>query len=249
MSQSNFAFSTLQRWLIFSGLLAAGIWVAYAKGLIGLMIASDRSSLSAVILAFFLLFSAIAGWRAWRLGRELQATFDLSQRARGPATILELTGQSVIRVAGASETTSIAHQHLAFLAEKYRHQGSITGQDLLLDRLEVSLRRGHQTGWFVADLMIRLGLLGTVIGFIFMLSSIATVENVDLHTMQQLLSNMSGGMRIALYTTLAGLSAGILLGFQYQLLDQAADHLLAEIIELSEVHAASHLRLFIEQTG
>ena len=33
--------------------------------------------------------------------------------------------------------------------------------------------------------------------------------------------------------------AGILLGFQYRLLDGAVDRLMAEIIELSEVHVAA----------
>jgi biopolymer transport protein ExbB/TolQ len=53
---------------------------------------------------------------------------------------------------------------------------------------------------------------------------------------------MSIGMRIALYTTLTGLAAGMLLGFQYRLLDQAVDRLMAEIIELSEVHITAQLR-------
>ena len=34
----------------------------------------------------------------------------------------------------------------------------------------------------------------------------------------------------------------MLLGLQYRLLDQAADRLMAEIIELSEVHVISELR-------
>jgi hypothetical protein len=52
---------------------------------------------------------------------------------------------------------------------------------------------------------------------------------------------MSDGMRIALYTTLTGLIAGMLLGLQYQILDRAADRLLALIIEISEVDLPRHL--------
>jgi len=90
-------------------------------------------------------------------------------------------------------------------------------------------------------MMLKLGLLGTVIGFIFMLGSVTAVDSVDVKTLQTLLTSMSDGMRIALYTTLAGLSAGMLLGFQYQLLDRTADRLLALIIEISEVHLPRHL--------
>jgi len=74
---------------------------------------------------------------------------------------------------------------------------------------------------------------------------VSNVSSIDLPALQLLLTNMSDGMRIALYTTLTGLGAGILLGFQYRLLDNAVDHLMAEIIELSEVHVAPQLRALI----
>jgi biopolymer transport protein ExbB/TolQ len=86
-----------------------------------------------------------------------------------------------------------------------------------------------------------------VIGFIYMLGSISQVTSVDIQALQQLLSNMSGGMRIALYTTLTGLGGGILLGLQYRLLDQAVDRLMAEIIELSEVDITAELRQLLAE--
>ena len=78
--------------------------------------------------------------------------------------------------------------------------------------------------------MIKLGLLGTVIGFIFMLNSVAQMETTDLNAAKLMLTQMSGGMRIALFTTLAGLSSGLILGVQYQLLDRAADKLFGLIV-------------------
>jgi biopolymer transport protein ExbB/TolQ len=35
--------------------------------------------------------------------------------------------------------------------------------------------------WFTADLMIKLGLLGTVIGFIYMLGSVTGIEQIDIN--------------------------------------------------------------------
>ena len=96
--------------------------------------------------------------------------------------------------------------------------------------LQQQVRAGHASGWFVADLMIKLGLLGTVIGFIFMLNSVAQMETTDLNAAKLMLIQMSGGMRIALFTTLAGLSSGLILGIQYQLLDRAADRLFGIIV-------------------
>lgn len=245
MYSSN-SHGTFNRWLIFSGLLLFGLYLAYSEGLLGALLDHDRSHLSIVILAFFVAASLHVGMLARRLGRETEITAHLTATALGDRPLLSLGDDRSIKVDAHPAHTSFAHEHLAFLAEKYRAFGSISGQDLLLDRLDNRIRRGHETGWFIADLMVRLGLLGTVIGFIFMLGSISNVESIDLEALQQLLGNMSEGMRVALYTTLSGLSAGILLGFQYQMLDQGADRLLADIIELSEVHAIGHLRSFAQ---
>ena len=104
--------------------------------------------------------------------------------------------------------------------------------------LEQRVHAGHASGWFVADLMIKLGLLGTVVGFIFMLNSVAQMETTDLNAAKLMLTQMSSGMRIALFTTLAGLSSGLILGAQYQLLDRSADRLFRQIIRLFDTGSA-----------
>ena len=49
--------------------------------------------------------------------------------------------------------------------------------------------------------------------------------------MQTLLAEMSSGMKVALYTTLTGMLAGITLNIKFNLLDWAVDHLLNDIKE------------------
>lgn len=241
------AYSTFYRWLIFFGLMVFGAFAAFHNDLFSALISTDNSHLSVVIVVMFLLASLDAGRRAWQLGTELCRTIELSQRAQSKQTLFEhRRDEDLLSFVDADHTRSFAHHHLLLLANKTVQHGELCSQDLLLERLENTLGRGHETGWFIADLMIRLGLLGTVIGFIFMLGSVANVSSVDIHALQQLLTNMSAGMRIALYTTLTGLGAGILLGFQYRLLDSAVDRLMAEIIELAEVHITPQLRSLIE---
>ncbi len=242
MSHCSGAYSTFYRWLIFFGIVAFGGFVALSNGLVDTLLQTDESYLSGVILVVFLLASLDAGRRAHQLGRELCVTMQVAQRARQHEPLFRIHPESGVQFSDGEAGQSFAHHHLLLLANKTFQQRALCGQDLLLERLENALGRGHETGWFLADLMIRLGLLGTVIGFIFMLSSVANVASVDIHALQQLLTHMSAGMRIALYTTLTGLGAGILLGFQYRLLDGGVDRLMAEIIELSEVHATAHLR-------
>lgn len=101
----------------------------------------------------------------------------------------------------------------------------------LLEVLDIRIRSRYAFGFIVADLMLKLGILGTVIGFIIMLGSLSNLNSVDITVMQTLLAEMSGGMKVALFTTLAGMLAGILLNIKYNLVDWAVDHLLNDIRE------------------
>ena len=240
------AYATFYRWLVLFGICLFGFFVAFEHDLLTRLLLTDESYLSGLILALLLLASLDAGRRAHHLGRELCKAMQIATRVRAGESLFQYHPDKGLVLEQHDDGESYAHHHLELLANKTYQHGALCSQDLLLERLENALGRGHETGWFLADMMIRLGLLGTVIGFIFMLGSITNVSSVDIQTLQQLLTDMSGGMRIALYTTLTGLGAGMLLGLQYRLLDQAVDRLMAEIIELSEVHVTAELRRLLD---
>ncbi len=109
-------------------------------------------------------------------------------------------------------------------------------QSLLLEAFEAELRLGHELGWFVADLLLSLGLLGTVVGFILMLAPISDLDTSDQTALQAALAAMSGGMAVALYTTLTGLIGGILLKVQGFFLDGAVHELVRRMTRLTEVY-------------
>jgi MotA/TolQ/ExbB proton channel family len=88
----------------------------------------------------------------------------------------------------------------------------------------------HETAWWFAAAVIKLGLLGTVVGFIVMATQIGRMPSFDLDQVQNLLKQMTQGMAIALYTTLVGLIANLWLGVQLLLLDRLADRLAADIL-------------------
>lgn len=242
------AYKTFYQWLIFIGLVVFGLYLAHYHGLLVTLVSNDKSYLSVVILGLFALACLNVGRHALYIGQQNRITEQLIQDSQSSNHLFSLNSDNQIQINSSSNEHSLAHEHLNLLAQKSTWHGQIGDQTLLLDRLENRIRRGHETGWFIADLLIRLGLLGTVIGFIFMLGSVANLSAIDLQTLQHMLSNMSSGMRIALYTTLSGLTSGILLSFQYQLLDQGADRLLADIIELSEVHVVKHLQHIVNHS-
>jgi MotA/TolQ/ExbB proton channel family len=96
----------------------------------------------------------------------------------------------------------------------------------------------HETAWWFAGAAIKLGLLGTVVGFIVMATKIGQVPSFELGEVQTLLKQMTLGMAIALYTTLVGLIGNLWLGLQLLLLDRLADRLAADMLH-GAAHAAS----------
>ncbi len=101
------------------------------------------------------------------------------------------------------------------------------------------LRSPLELGSFVIDVLIRLGLIGTIIGFIMMLQSFVSGPSPTAENIQELLITMSSGMGTALYTTFAGLVASTLLALQHQLLNRNVEGVVAALIRLSDTR---HLR-------
>lgn len=203
-------------WLIASAALAFAAVALWRTGVANRLLAGDHSHLSAVIMALFALGQAHVGWLAWRLsGQQAIASRSSLNGVHDP-----LPDGPVGRLLGALRVLP---------GEPAERKDRIA---LLLDGLERRLNAPLRSGWLAADTLLKLGLLGTVIGFVFMLGSVASLEDYDLSAMQSILTTMSGGMRVALYTTLTGLSGGLLLGVQYHLLSNQVDYLLADISDL-----------------
>jgi len=80
-----------------------------------------------------------------------------------------------------------------------------------------------ESGWFASDLCLSIGMVGTVIGFITMMSGFATIDVSNMTTVQDMIKGLGAGMSTALYTTLVGLICSALLKIQYFNLSQAID--------------------------
>jgi hypothetical protein len=120
-------------------------------------------------------------------------------------------------------------------------------QTLLLRGFADTLRGPNQFGSFASDALMKLGLLGTIIGFILMLAPIAGLDAADRASVKTSMGLMSDGMAVAMYTTLAGLVSSILVQAQYYMLDDATANLFALATDLTEVFVISTLER--EQDG
>ena len=82
--------------------------------------------------------------------------------------------------------------------------------------------------------MIKLGLLGTIVGFILMLGPVVGLNNGDETSTRAAMAMMSEGMSVAMYTTLAGLVGSILLRAQYFMLETATVAAFWDLTRLAE---------------
>jgi hypothetical protein len=74
--------------------------------------------------------------------------------------------------------------------------------------------------WFISDACMSLGMVGTLLGFLIVLSSsFGSIDAADTEAMKTVITAMGSGMGTALLTSLVGLGASILLKFQLVVLE------------------------------
>tara|TARA_Y100000590_G_scaffold112434_1_gene128251 strand:+ start:1402 stop:1944 length:543 start_codon:yes stop_codon:yes gene_type:complete len=113
---------------------------------------------------------------------------------------------------------------------------------ILLDLFADKLKSESKIGSFISDSLFKLGLLGTIIGFVLMLQPISSIDSFDEISIKNALTSMSAGMSIALFTTLSGLIGGLLLKMQYYFLEDASEKLFYLTSELSEIYLIKSIK-------
>ena len=232
----------LLRWLIFTGLWVFALVLLWRFGLVRQMIASDRTYLSSIIALLYVATSLHCLWRTIVIAREGDAARRTGTLIASGSGGLDLDGDAVVVEGAGLLPSGLIAAHIRDLAVKARLQGSRKiDQTLLLRGLASRLRGSNQFGAFASDTLIKLGLLGTIIGFIMMLAPIAGLDPSDRATIRSSMNLMSDGMAVAMYTTLAGLVGSILVRIQYYMLDDATAKLFAFAVGLTEVRVVSIL--------
>ena len=154
---------------------------------------------------------------------------------------LRVVGEDVLAADGTKLPRGHITAHIRNLILKAGLQDGNIDQTLLLRGLADALRGPNQLGSFASDSLMKLGLLGTIVGFILMLAPIAGLDAADHASMKTSMGLMSDGMAVAMYTTLAGLIGSILVQTQYYMLDEATAKLFALATDLTEVFVVSVL--------
>jgi hypothetical protein len=228
----------LLRWLILMSLTVFGLTTLWQLGIVQVMLRTDRTFISSLILALFALTSLHCLVQIWHISKELVAARSFQSELR------EDPDRPVLAVGDLQRAPkgSAVARHVANLVAKARSQGGgRVDQTLLLRVLANQLHGRERLGFFVSEALLRLALLGTALGFILMLIPIAGLSAFDPDTLRKALSGMSGGMAIALNITVTGIGTALLLKLQYFFLGMGVVDLVNTITEVTEVHVISVL--------
>ena len=230
-------YNLLLKSLILVGLVLFGFFVLSDRGLLSIALESDRSYISYVILLLYGVLSLHWLVLVKQLATDTKVVDDLNTRIND----LKPGGLSVdgrgVSIEGEPVAPGICADYLQELFQKsQRHTTNQLEHNLLLEVLAERLMSRYAFGHWAADMLLKLGLLGTILGFIMMLSPVGELTDFDPNVLQQLLGQMSGGMAVALYTTLAGLVTSTLLGLQYEMLDTAASRLVDKVAIAADVY-------------
>ena len=191
-------------------LLAISLFAAaMVQGWIGKIVTADATRLSVVIFGVFVVGLAMSAHRTWRTNRELN-------EARAPRPEDSSTAGRYLSMVGGREAGS-------------RATTAVTLRMKLLSQIAAVP--------FIANCLVILGLIGTVIGFIIALSGVDPQTVGETNAIAAMVSAVIAGMSVALYTTLVGAVLSIWLTVNFRVLAAGTVELITEIVERGEANA------------
>ena len=182
------------------------LFVLITQGYVSKAIKADITNMVIVILVLFSIGFILAAYRTFWLSKELNYSF-----------LKVLPPNSIAK---------------DFLQNSKKLDAS--SRNNLAASLRIKLSSKINYIKFMANTLVILGLIGTVIGFIIALSGVDGSVSSNPEEVSKMVSTLIQGMSVALYTTLVGSICSVWLNICYQIMSTGANNLLSKIIELGE---------------
>ena len=182
------------------------LFVLITQGYVTKAIKADITNMVTVILTLFAVGFILAAYRTFWLSKELNYSF-----------LKILPNHSLAK---------------EFLHSSKKLDASSRNNLAASLRIKLSSKIGYIK--FMANTLVILGLIGTVIGFIIALSGVDGSVSSNPEEVSKMVSTLIQGMSVALYTTLVGSICSVWLNICYQIMSTGANKLLSKIIELGE---------------
>lgn len=174
------------RSLLLLVLIIFGVWILDERGLLAVVLEGDKSQISKVITCLWIISSIY-----W-----LYLSKIISDE-RNSFENMEFKNKKLL------------------VSRFFNSLKKNEDKDVLINAFESEFEKKISYGLVASDVALKLGLLGTIIGFILMLKPIADLNSTSPEDLKMALSSMSSGMAVALYTTLTGLIVSTLLRIQF----------------------------------
>ena len=174
------------RSLLLLVLIIFGVWILDEKGLVAVVIEGDKSQISKVIAGLWIV-SSIYWLYLSKIISEERNSFEN----------MEFNNKKLL------------------VSRFFNSLEKNENKDVLINAFESEFEKKISYGVIASDIALKLGLLGTIIGFILMLKPIADLNSTSPENLKIALSSMSSGMAVALYTTLTGLIISTLIRIQF----------------------------------
>jgi len=174
------------RSLLLLVLIVFGVWILDERGLLAVVLEGDKSQISIVIACLWIISSIY-----W-----LYLSKIISDE-RNSFENMEFKNKKLL------------------VSRFFNSLKKNEDKDVLINAFESEFEKKISYGVVASDVALKLGLLGTIIGFILMLKPIADLNSTSPEDLKMALSSMSSGMAVALYTTLTGLIVSTLLRIQF----------------------------------
>ena len=174
------------RSLLLLVLIIFGVWILDERGLLAVVLEGDKSQISTVIGCLWIISSIY-----W-----LYLSKIISDE-RNSFENMEFKNKKLL------------------VSRFFNSLEKNEDKDVLINAFESEFDKKISYGVVASDVALKLGLLGTIIGFILMLKPIADLNSTSPEDLKMALSSMSSGMAVALYTTLTGLIVSTLLRIQF----------------------------------
>lgn len=204
--RSGFAYLLLLRFALVNVIALALVGFAWLQGWIALIVAGDPTYQCAGIAAVFLAGLFLCTQRVWRISQEINEVAAPHPHSRSKVA-----------------------QYLGLIAARDGESRSVAAAVL-----RAKLVARNSVVRHIANTLVILGLLGTVIGFIMALSGVSPEAASDIKAVGPMISKLITGMSVALYTTLVGAILNVWLMANYHLLATGTTNLLAAIVERGE---------------
>ena len=162
--------------------------------------------LSGIIFSVFFYGLALCGFKVWQTSRALN---DMK--------------------AGGKTATARVARHMAVARTKDAESRAIQ-----INMLRLNLSHNIQIVRIVANLLVFLGLIGTVIGFIIALSGVNAEAVSQADSVATMVSTLIQGMSVALYTTLLGAVLNVWLNINHRILSSGTVNLISKIVAFGE---------------